>query len=123
LHQYLGVARIASDQGRGSISIVVKESSMNPAGFLHGGVLYALCDVCAYAGLLSRLEPGREAVTHDMHVSVLQAAKAGDRVDFSSAIVKMGRKICFIDVTATVGETPIATARVTKSLVENRAGG
>lgn len=117
LHRYLGVTRLAAEQGKGTLEFEVSEHTANPAGVLHGGVIYALCDVCAYAGLLSLLRPDQEAVTHDLHVSVMRSAQQGDRVVIESSPVRLGRRIGFFEVTATVGDTVIATARVTKSIL------
>jgi len=117
LHKFLGVADITSDNGSGEIRITVTEELVNPAGLFHGGVVYVLSDVCAYAGLLSMLEDSEEAVTHDLHISVLRPAKLGDEVVFRSQIVKRGRQLCFLNVTASVNDKTIATVRVTKSVI------
>ena len=118
LHQHLGIETIDSENGAARFSIRVDENTLNPAGVLHGGVLYLLCDVCAYAGLLSTLDTNTEAVTHDIHVSVMHAARAGEVVVFESNPVRVGRRIAFIDVSARVDERLIATARVTKTLLD-----
>ena len=120
LHQFLGVADIHSADGQGEIRITVTDELVNPAGVFHGGVVYVLSDVCAYAGLLSLLNDNEEAVTHDLHVSILRPAKHGDEVVFRSEVVKRGRQLCFIDVTASVNDKIIATIRVTKSVIDSR---
>ena len=56
MHRDLGVDAIASRDREGRLSMSVGERAINPAGMLHGGVIYLLCDVCAYAGLLSVLD-------------------------------------------------------------------
>ncbi|MFP4445896.1 MAG: PaaI family thioesterase [Desulfosudaceae bacterium] len=117
LHQYLGITAIQSQEGRGRMAVPVTDNIVNPAGVLHGGVVYLLCDVCAYAGLLSLLAKGSEAVTHDIQVSVMQAAHKGDILEFSSAMVKLGKRLGFIDVRMTVDDRVMATARVTKSIL------
>jgi len=117
LHQFLGVADITSENGRGEIRITVTPELVNPAGLFHGGVVYVLSDVCAYAGLLSVLNDDEEAVTHDLHVSVLRPAKLGDNVVFTSEVINRGRQLCFLDVTASVNDKAIATVRVTKSII------
>lgn len=120
LHQFLGVADIHSADGQGEIRITVTDELVNPAGVFHGGVVYVVSDVCAYAGLLSLLNDNEEAVTHDLHVSILRPATRGDEVVFRSEVVKRGRQLCFIDVTASVNDKIIATARVTKSVIDSR---
>ncbi|MDA8138653.1 MAG: PaaI family thioesterase [Desulfobacteraceae bacterium] len=117
LHRYLGVGEIDSADGKATFSVVVTERILNPAGALHGGVIYMFCDICAYAGLLSILDSDQEAVTHDIHVSVLRGAALGDTVTFSSNVIKKGKSLCFIEVIASVRGKVIATARVTKSLL------
>ncbi|MES1929386.1 thioesterase superfamily protein [Salinisphaera dokdonensis CL-ES53] len=121
LHRHLGIQDVESDAGGGRLSVIVGENTVNPAGVFHGGVLYMLCDVCAYAGLLSRLDDVTEAVTHDIHVSVMRVANPGDTVVFESTPIRVGRRIAFIDVSARVADRVIAQARVTKTLIEARA--
>lgn len=117
LHGYLGVTDILSEDGRGAFEIVAKGPLINSIGLLHGGVVYALCDVCAYAALLSVMPEGKDAVTHDIHVSVMRSAQEGDVVTFRADILKMGRSLCFIETVASVQDKPIARATVTKSLI------
>lgn len=117
LHQQLGIHTIESAGGEASFSIGVGEAVLNPSGVFHGGVLYLLSDVCAYAGLLSVLDDSTEAVTHDLQVSVLRPARAGDRIDFRSRLLRLGKRLCFIEVEARVEGVLIATARVTKSIL------
>ena len=120
LHKFLGLTTLSSDAGRGALSITITENLINPAGIFHGGVIYVLCDVCAYGGLLSLLDEGTEAVTHDIQISVMRSAKLADVVDFQSEVVKLGKRICFIDVKVTVSGEIIASARVTKSIRQVR---
>lgn len=117
LHQFLGVNSIESVSGCGTLSIEITKDIVNPAGRFHGGVIYILCDVCAYAGLLSLIDDNVEAVTHDIQVSIMRSAKLGDVVYFNSKIIKLGKHICFIDVDVTLSEQIIASAKVTKSIL------
>ncbi len=119
LHRHLGVTDIRSADGCGEIVMTITKNAANPAGMFHGGVIYLLCDVCAYGGLLSLLADDTEAVTHDIQVSVMQAARLGDTVTFRSEVVRMGARICFIDVRVSCDDAVIASARVTKSLLKN----
>lgn len=116
-HRFLGLTAIESAAGRGEIFLKVTENVVNSSGIFHGGILYTVCDLCAYGGLLSLLDDDCVPVTHDIHVSVLRPAKLGDTVHFTSEVVKRGRNICFMEVRATVEDRIIATASVTKSLV------
>lgn len=119
LHKSLGITSINSSEGKGSFEIIVSDSNANPNGIFHGGVISFLCDVCSYSALLSVLPEDKEAVTHDMHVSMLRAASFGDIVVFSAEVLKKGRTVCFVKVEAKVGSKIIATATVTKSLINS----
>ncbi len=120
LHRHLGITDAHSGDGKGRFVFTVGDTTVNPAGALHGGVVYLLCDVCAYLGLLSVLSERQEAVTHDIHVSMLRSAQRGDTVTMESQVLKKGKSLCFIDVMATAAGQLIATARITKSLVSIR---
>jgi len=87
-------------------------------GRLHGGALYALLDAMGLLALQPRLRPGQHAVTHDLHVSMLRAAPPGTRVQLRAEAVKVGRTLAFIDARAEAGGQVLATARITKSLVD-----
>lgn len=117
LHQSLGIESITSEDGTGAFSLKVNEHALNPGGMLHGGVLYLLCDVCAYAGLLSLMDEHMEAVTHDIHVSVMRPARLGERIDFRSRVIRKGKRLCFIEVQATVEGDVLGNAKVTKSML------
>ncbi len=117
LHQQLGVKQISSSEGIGELPITVNESAVNPNGFLHGGIVYLLADVCAYAGLLSMLDPKQDAVTHDIHVSVIRPATLGDSLLFQSKVIRLGKRIAFLEVQVLKDNSIIASARVTKSIV------
>lgn len=120
LNKILGVTRMSSHEGRGEILAVVNKVTVNPSGFYHAGAIYVLCDVCAMVGLSSLLEEEKEAVTHDLHVSVLRPSRENDEVAFRSRVTKLGKRLAFMEVEATVKEEVIATARVTKSILSFR---
>ncbi len=120
LHRHLGLGLRHCAPGQASASFEVGAQHLAFGG-LHGGVLYALMDAVAMLALLTQLDPGRHAVTHDLHVSVMRSAAAGEQVVLDGRVVRLGRSLAFVDVAARVGDTTIATARITKSLVAARA--
>jgi uncharacterized protein (TIGR00369 family) len=118
LGRLLGVHGFRSQDGQGHLAIEVSALSSSPLGGLHGGVVYLLSDVCAMVGLLSRLPADQHAVTHDIQVSVMRSAALGETVDFDSRIVQLGRRLCFCEVVVQCAGRTLATAKVTKSLVQ-----
>lgn len=117
LHVHVGVQEIVSESGNGRLTAIVNENALNPSGFYHGGVMYLLCDVCAYAGVLSALKPTKDAVTHDIHLSVLRPANLDETIIYTSRIIKPGKSLYFINVEAKREDKLIAIARVTKSII------
>lgn len=118
LHRYVGVETIHAEQGRAHFEITIGKNTVNPHGAFHGGVVYMLCDMACYAALMSELSAGENAVTHDIHVSVLRAAKIGDRVRFQGKVIKRGRNLGFMESEAYLGDQLIARATVTKSIIK-----
>ena len=120
LHRAMGVERIEAANGRSRIEIDVGPGMVNAAGMFLGGNVYTICDMACYAALLSELPEGENAVTHDIHVSLMRGAKAGDRVVFSGRVIRRGRSIAFLEAEARVGEDLVARATVTKSILKPR---
>jgi uncharacterized protein (TIGR00369 family) len=117
LHKHLGVRVLDSSDGQSLVELPVSAVSANPSNVLHGGIIYTVCDIAAYVALLTMLAPAESAVTHDLHVSCLRPAPIGTLVRFEGKVVQRGKRLAFVDVTATLEGKVIATARVTKSIV------
>ncbi len=117
LHKQLGIESIQSESGQASFSITLNEHGLNPRGSLHGGIVYLLCDVCAYSALVSVLDQDKDGVTHDIHVSVMRPASLGDFLEVKAKVQRLGRRLAFIDSEVFVREKMIASARVTKSII------
>ena len=118
LHRYMGVERIAAADGQASTEVLVRADLVTPAGMFHGGVVYTVCDMVCFAALLSRLQPGETAATHDIHVTVMKAARLGERVLFTGRVLKHGRTLAFMEAEAHCGDTLLARATVTKSILK-----
>jgi uncharacterized protein (TIGR00369 family) len=117
LHQHLGIRVISARDGQSVVELPVSAVNANPTQVLHGGVTYTACDVAAYVALLTMLAPAEGAVTHDLHVSCIRPAPLGSLVRFEGKVVQRGKRLAFVDVTATLEGKLIATARVTKSIL------
>lgn len=120
LHRAMGVERIDVDSDGARIDIVVGAGAVNPAGLFHGGIVYTVCDMACYAALLALLEEGENAATHDIHVSVLRAARAGDCVRFTGRVLRRTRNVAFLEAEARSNGELLARAAVTKSILHPR---
>lgn len=117
LHRMMGVEKIDSANGSASIAITVGENAVNARGAFHGGIAYTICDMACYAALLGVLAEGENAATHDIHVSLMRAAKRGDRIVTSGKVIKRGRNLAFMEAEMHCGDQLIARATVTKSIL------
>lgn len=120
LHRAMGVRNLHAADGKGWLDVQVDAGMVNLSGLFHGGVVYTLCDMVCYAALVSQLPPGETAATHDLHVSVMKAAKLGDTVRFEGRVLRAGRSVAFMESKAWAGETLLARATVTKSILRPR---
>jgi uncharacterized protein (TIGR00369 family) len=116
LHRAMGVESEQDASGRTLLAVTVNENTANVAGKFHGGIAYAVCDMACYLALLPELQPGENAATLDIHVSMLRAASLGDRVRFSGTLLRRSRNLAFMRAEAHCGELLIAQASVTKTI-------
>lgn len=117
LHHSWGVQSIHALDGRSEISVQVNESMSNPAGTMHGGLIYALTDVAAYTALLSVVEENQSGVTHHINVQVLRPVQLGAVLRIEAEVIKRGRRLSFIESKAYIEDKVVALASITKSMV------
>lgn len=117
LHKQFGFTIDALGEGTCDASCQIGPEHLNIGGVVHGGVMYLLLDVAAYCAAVTLIPEGTNPVTHDLHVSVMRPTPRGARLELQAAVRKAGRSLYFIDVDARVGDKPVASARVTKSVV------
>jgi len=86
-------------------------------GQLHGGALSVLFEVAAFLALVPLLQESQHAVTHDLHVSLMRPVPTGVRCDLEARVVRSGRTLAFIEVSAYVDSKQVASARITKSII------
>ncbi|WP_346622757.1 PaaI family thioesterase [Blastococcus montanus] len=120
LHRFLGVQLRDERDLAAGIRFPVGEAAQNPAGMLHGGVVYALLDVASFLALLPQLGADEHAVTHDVSASLLRPVRAGATVEVTATVLRRGRAVAFLRAEATVDGELVATGQVTKTVVGPR---
>jgi len=120
LHHFLGVEVVEASDGRSRVELTVGPNSANANQVLHGGVFYTVCDVAAFAALLSVLPDDQSGATHDIHVSVMRPAPLGSRLVFEGEVLRRGRGLAFTRVDVRMEGKLVAAAHVTKSLLTVR---
>lgn len=117
-HRFLGIKIIKNGPGFAWIELSPTEKTINTAGVIHGGIVYALLDLAAYIAILPLLHDNQNGVTHDIHVSVLRPAPVDSPLLFQAEIRKIGKRIVFCDSEAKYDDHLMATGRLTKSIIE-----
>lgn len=116
-HRYLGLSIDRVEAGSATLTVPPGTAAANNVGLLHGGILYALLDVVVYLAAMPLLDPTTNAVTHDVHCSVLRPGKAADGVRFEGRVLRAGRSLIFGESEAFCADRLVARATVTKSVV------
>ena len=99
-----GVEVLAIGAGRVSLSLAKKPELLQFNGFFHGGVVSGLADHAAGAAATTALQPGKIAVTVDLHVNFLAPA-SGPTLVAKARMLQVGATICVVAVEVET-ETP-----------------
>ncbi|EKF74393.1 hypothetical protein A11A3_09340 [Alcanivorax hongdengensis A-11-3] len=103
----------------------VNAFTRNPAGALHGGIVYALLDVTCFLAVMTQLAEDQHAVTIETHTSMLRAASDGEQVEIRARVDRLGRTLAAMRAEVfALGEDGrerlIATGSVTKAVLSGR---
>lgn len=92
----LGWKFIAFDQSTHTISVemIARPEFINPAGFVHGGMLAAMLDETIAPAVAATLGPGEFAPTLELKTSFIASAAPG-RMRGVGKVLNRGRTICF----------------------------
>jgi uncharacterized protein (TIGR00369 family) len=95
----------------------VRSTHCNSRGFLHGGVLAALCDNVMGLSVAAVLKNAHaNIVTISLTLDYIGYAKIGDAVLIVPRVLRAGSSIGFCDALASCGEKSIARANATFSV-------
>ena len=78
------------------VEMQARPEFVNPAGFIHGGMLAAMLDETLSPTFALTLGPGEFAPTLEIKVNFISPAKVG-RVLGTGRIVSRGRSVCFLE--------------------------
>jgi acyl-coenzyme A thioesterase PaaI-like protein len=94
----------------------VATAHCNSRGFLHGGVLAALCDNAMGLSLGAQMGGKPQIVTIGLALDFLGSAKIGERVTIAPRVLRGGGSVGFCDALVLAGERTIARANATFSV-------
>lgn len=72
----------------------VRPEHLNGAGFVHGGMLMALCDIIL--GRTVSLAAGMRCTTVSLNCDFLAPGKRGDRIEGTAAVTRKTRSVVFV---------------------------
>ena len=94
---WLGIHEVALVEGQAVVEMTSTEDMANHAGFVHGGMISALAD-SAMGRSLRTLKPGvARAMSFDLKLSFISAAKVGETLRATGNVVHAGRRTAVAD--------------------------
>ena len=90
--QWLGLTLVESGEGYATVEMTATEDMANHSGFVHGGMISTLAD-SAMGRSLRTIEPGvARAMSFDLKLSFINAAKIGETLRATGRVVHSGRR-------------------------------
>jgi uncharacterized protein (TIGR00369 family) len=88
---WLGLELVEAGEGAATVQMTATEDMANASGFLHGGMISALAD--SAMGRALRTQPGiARAMSFDLKVSFINAARIGETLRATGRVVHAGRR-------------------------------
>jgi uncharacterized protein (TIGR00369 family) len=89
---WLGLKEVELGDGAAMVEMTATEDMANSAGFVHGGMISALAD-SAMGRALHTIKPGVvRAMSFDLKLSFISAAKVGETLLATGRVVHAGRR-------------------------------
>ena len=89
---WLGLELVATSEGSATVEMTPTEDMANHSGFVHGGMISALVD-SAMGRSLRTVRPGVvRAMSFDLKVNFINAAKIGETLRATGQVVHAGRR-------------------------------
>ena len=109
--------RIASLKwGRSEMTMNIKDTYLNVMGTCHGGVIAAFADTVMGSALYST--GAAASATIEMNINFLEPVMAGQVLTGRGEVLRKGKTTAVIRADLFVGETMVAAARGTYSVLE-----
>jgi acyl-CoA thioesterase len=119
--EWLGMRTVATEDGSATVEMTATEDMANHAGFVHGGMISALAD-SAMGRSLRTVKPGvARAMSFDLKVNFINAAKIGQTLRAKGHVVHTGRRTMVADCRIEDGDGRlIATASGTFAVTKEK---
>lgn len=107
------------ENGRSICELEIQEKHLNAGGSLHGGAAFTLIDAGMGHALRSVLPEDQSCVTVETKISYFNPASSG-RLVCETRILHRGKRVAFLESEIRLGETIVAKATGTLSIVKGR---
>jgi len=119
--RWLGISVVEVGEGSATVEMTPSEDMANHAGFVHGGMISALAD-SAMGRSLRTIKPGvARAMSFDLKLSFISAAKVGEKLQATGRVVHAGRRTVVAECRVeTPGGRLVATASGTFAVTREK---
>ena len=107
---------VSLEWGRSEMTMDVKDTYLNVMGTCHGGVIAAFADTVMGSALYST--GAAASATIEMNINFLEPVAAGQVLTGRGEVLRKGKTTAVIRADLFVGETMVAAARGTYSVLE-----
>jgi uncharacterized protein (TIGR00369 family) len=99
--ELFGARLVSIGEGSARFECVPDESTYNPIGLVHGGMLCTLLDSAAGCAVHTMLPPGVGYSTIEIKVSFMAAVRAGmGTIEATGRVLRLGRQVAFAEADA-----------------------
>jgi acyl-coenzyme A thioesterase 13 len=115
--ELIGPLYLKDDERGLVLGLRVREEHLNLRGWVHGAVASALLDVVCARSVAGRTDPPTPVVTASLTVDFIAPARAGDWIEASASVTRLGRRLAFCTGKLDCGEKTIAQATAVFAVV------
>ena len=118
LRTFLGMELDDVGDGRARARVHISNAHLNPNGFVHGAVVFALVDTGMGKATMSVLPDGQRCASVEVHLRFIRPVSAGD-LSAEACVVKRGRSLVHLEARVHDGdERLVATATGTFTVID-----
>jgi uncharacterized protein (TIGR00369 family) len=96
----IGAELLAAGDGEALFMCAPDESTYNPVGIVHGGLLCTLLDTAAGCAVNTLLPAGAGFSSIELKVSFLAPLRSGDRIEVRGRVLRIGGRVAFAEAHA-----------------------
>ena len=115
----IGLEVAEMGEGSSTATLDAQERHLNPYGYVHGAVAYALVDTSMGGALSSMAQEGESFATLEIKISYLRPATMG-QLRCETRVLHKSRRFSMLESQVKQGEDVVATASGTFAIIPGR---